>query len=89
MNEIFVPHKLQTIEVDVEKKIFRVNGEDFGQHCTGFTITCNGCNSFDIRMEINSTVQFATYKGIDRTSFSEHPVRDSWYEGHEDGDKGK
>lgn len=26
MEKVFVPHELKTIEVDVEKKIFRVNG---------------------------------------------------------------
>ena len=33
MNKIFVPHELKTIEVDTEKKIFRINGEDFGREC--------------------------------------------------------
>ena len=40
MNKIFVPHELKTIEVDTEKKIFRINGEDFGRECTGFIISC-------------------------------------------------
>ena len=31
MSKIFVPHELKTIEVDTEKKIFRINGEDFGE----------------------------------------------------------
>lgn len=39
-NKIFTPHELKTIEVDVEKKIFKVNGEDFGMNCTGFSISC-------------------------------------------------
>lgn len=40
MNKIFVPHELKTIEVNTEKKIFRINGEDFGHECTGFMISC-------------------------------------------------
>lgn len=90
MEKLFVPHELKTIEVDVEKKIFKVNGEEFGKHCTGFTITCEGYNEFWIRMEINTTVQLASYQGTDRTSVSEHPVRYSWYSnGQEHGSKGK
>lgn len=79
MEKLFVPHELKTIEVDVEKKIFRVNGEEFGKHCSGFTISCKRHNEFWIRMEIDATVQYAEYNGMDRTSVSEHPVRDSWY----------
>lgn len=33
MSKIFIPHELKTIEVDTEKKIFRINGEDFGHEC--------------------------------------------------------
>lgn len=88
MEKVFVPHELRTIEVDVEKKIFRINGEDFGKGCTGFTISCEGYNEFWIRMEINTTVQFASYRGTDRTSVSEHPVFASWYSnGQEHGNK--
>ena len=60
-NKIFVPHELKTIEVDAEKKIFRVNGEDFGKDCTGFTITCRRYDDFDVRIEVDTTVVFATY----------------------------
>ena len=59
--KIFVPHELKTIEVDAEKKIFRVNGEDFGKDCTGFTITCNRYDDFNVRLEIDTTVVVATY----------------------------
>lgn len=39
IEKIFVPHELKTVEIDVEKRKFKINGEDFGKHCTGFTIT--------------------------------------------------
>ena len=58
---LFIPHKLKTIEVDVEKKIFRVNGEDFGKGCTGFTIYCDGPKQFHITMETRSTITFVDY----------------------------
>lgn len=60
MNKIFVPHELKTIEVDTEKKIFRINGEDFGRECTGFMIFCTP-DGFRIDMEVDTTIHFATY----------------------------
>lgn len=60
MEKIFVPHELKTIEVDTEKKIFRINGEDFGDGCTGFLISCTP-EDFQIRVEIDTTVHFAHY----------------------------
>lgn len=90
MGNLFVPHELKTIEVDVEKKIFRVNGEDFGMGCTGFTIWCDAPDDFNIHMEINTKVHFAKYQGIDRISVSEHPVKLSWYSnGQKTGQEGK
>ena len=67
MKKIFIPHELKTIEVDTEKKIFRVNGEDFGCECTGFMITC-APDDFRIDMEVDTTVHFASYssKGVQR-----------------------
>lgn len=60
MSKIFVPHELKTIEVDAEKKIFRINGEDFGESCTGFSISCTP-EEFKIKVEIDTTVEFANY----------------------------
>lgn len=60
-NLVFKPHELQTIEVDVKNKIFRVNGENFGENCTAFSISCNAINGYAIRMEIDTTVHFTTY----------------------------
>lgn len=34
------PRELKTVEIDVEKKIFRVNGEDFSR-VTGFSLMCS------------------------------------------------
>ena len=30
--------KLKTVEIDLENKIFKVNGEDFGRHTSEFTL---------------------------------------------------
>lgn len=88
MKKIFVPHELKTIEVDAENKIFKINGEDFGEGCTGFTITCQRYDSFDIRVEVDTTVNFVSIRDGKCVSDTEHPVRDSWYsDGQETGNK--
>ena len=79
MDKIFVPHELKTIEVDTEKKMFRINGEEFGKDCTGFTITCQRYDSFDIRVEVDTTVRFVSIRNGQCVSDLEHPVRESWY----------
>lgn len=63
-NKIFVPHELKTVEIDVEKKIFRVNGEDFGKDCTSFSISCEAGNRdgwFKVDMRASTDVKFANY----------------------------
>lgn len=65
MSKIFIPHELKTIEVDTEKKIFKINGEEFGRDCTGFRITCQRYDEFDIRVEVDTTVHLVTIRGSD------------------------
>ncbi len=62
--EIFTdtPNELKTIEVDVEKKVFNVNGVPFADRCTGFRISCEAIEGFDIRMDIDTTVRLASYE---------------------------
>ena len=89
-NNVFVPHVLKSIEVDMDEKIFRVNGEDFGAGCTGFTITCNEYESFDIRMEIQNTVRYVSIVGGECVSDTEYPIskKMSWYsKGKESGNQ--
>ena len=61
MEKVFVPHELKTIEVDVEKKRFLVNGEPFGADCTGFSISCEAGVGYRVSMEVNTSVIFANY----------------------------
>ena len=58
--KLFAPYKLKTIEVDVEKKIFRINGEDFGEGCQEFTITCNP-DEWNITMQMTQELIFSNY----------------------------
>lgn len=77
---IFVPHELKTIEVDAEKKIFRINGEDFGKNCTGFTIHCRRYDDFDVMIEVDTTVVVATYgKDQQKTSERQYKTDCPWY----------
>ena len=61
MSGIFTPHELKTIEVDVEKNIFKINGEPFGEKCTGFAIYCKGHKDFEVRVEVDTTVVISSY----------------------------
>lgn len=73
-NKIFTPHELKTIEVDVEKKIFRVNGEDFGKNCTGFSISCEVGNRdewFRVLMRISQDTIFDSKYDFDGKKTSE------------------
>lgn len=60
--KIFTPQKLKTIEIDVEKKIFRVNGEDFGKDCTSFSLDCSAGRSnserYAVCMDIRTDIRF-------------------------------
>ena len=70
--KLFVPHELKTILVDTEKRIFRVNGEDFGKGCTGFRITCHRYDAFDIRVEVDTTVHLVSIRGgkcVEKSSY--------------------
>lgn len=78
-NKIFTPHELKTIEVDVEKKIFKVNGEDFGKDCTGFSISCETGNRdewFRVLMEISQNLAFES-----KYDFDGNKTSDKKYEG--------
>lgn len=79
MEKIFIPHELKTIEVNTEKKVFKINGEEFGRDCTGFTIVCHKHDSFDIRVEVNATVRYVSIRDGECKTDTEHPLRGSWY----------
>lgn len=60
-DKLFDFPKLETVEIDVNKKIFKINGIDFGHRCSGFDIYCDTENGFIVRMEVKTTVTFANY----------------------------
>lgn len=79
MSKLFIPHVLKTIEVDTEKKIFRINGEDFGKGCTGFRIECRRYDEFDIRVEVDTTIHLVTIQDGRCADYSVHKTNDPWY----------
>lgn len=56
-----VPQKIKTLEVDTEKKIFRLNGIDFAEGCDYFEVSCKGGEGFRVRMELNKRIVCANY----------------------------
>ena len=56
-----IPQKIKTLEVDAEKKVFKLNGVDFGNMCTGFEIYCEATDGFKIRMELSGRIICANY----------------------------
>ncbi len=74
------PRELKTVEIDVEKKIFRVNGEDFGREATGFTLSCGGARNnehwFNVVLEICTNITYLTSydtKGKMTSTEERHP----------------
>ena len=68
-----VKKEIKTLEVDTEKKIFKLNGIDFGKGCEEFVISCTGGEGFKIRMELSKRIIYANY-GTDNTLESEPEV---------------
>lgn len=68
-----IPQEIKTLEVDTEKKIFKLNGIDFGKGCEEFVISCTGGEGFKIRMELSKRIIYANY-GTDNTLESEPEV---------------
>lgn len=56
-----VPQEIKTLEVDTEKKVFKLNGVDFGNGCDYFSISCTGGEGFRIRMELSKYIICANY----------------------------
>lgn len=76
--KLFVPHELKTIEVDVEKKIFRVNGEDFADRCDEFMLRCSanrpgGLSEWiSLTLETKSWISFSNYDFNGNKTKEEH-----------------
>ncbi len=56
-----IPNELKTIEIDVAKKTFNVNGIPFGDGCTGFMISCEAGEGFRVTMDIDTFVHLTSY----------------------------
>lgn len=56
-NELY---ELKRIEIDLERGIFKVNGEDFGEGCTGLYIDCDTgrVETYKVYVEIKNRTRF-------------------------------
>lgn len=77
--EAIPPRKLKTVEIDVEKKIFRVNGEDFSK-VTGFNLSCKpslsseGKDWFKVILSLESSLKYMSEYDISGNATSQ----DEW-----------
>ena len=56
-----VPQEIKTLEVDAEKKVFKLNGVDFGNRCDSFSVSCKGGEGFRIKMQLSMSIICANY----------------------------
>lgn len=51
---MFELEKLESIEIIPEKKIFKINGEDFGRGCTNFEfhVSKNGLSDYCVSIDL-------------------------------------
>lgn len=56
-----IPNELKTVEIDFDKKIFKINGVDFGDTTTDFSINFEAGVGFNVYVDIHTKVRFATY----------------------------
>ena len=56
-----IPQEIKTLEVDVKKKIFRLNVIDFAEVCDFFSVVCQGGKGFRVRMELNKKIVCTNY----------------------------
>lgn len=61
--EVFssLPNELETIEIDVKKRKFLINGKSFGRSL-GFTLSLDTRDGYKAEMQIGTNVEFAGYE---------------------------
>lgn len=55
-----MPNELKTIEIDVEKKVFKINGADVGYWTTDVAINVGG-SGFLVYVDLYTRARFANY----------------------------
>ena len=55
-----LPNELKTIEIDVEKKQFLINGESFGRSLN-FTLNLDTKDGYKAELKIGTNVEFRNY----------------------------
>ncbi len=72
------PRELKTVEIDVEKKIFRVNGEDFSK-VNRFKLSCtsprdSGKDWFQVLLSLESNIRYLNEYDINGNLTSENEL---------------
>lgn len=74
--DLIPPRELKTVEIDVEKKIFRVNGEDFGKVVSGFVLNCTEPKDrekdwFKVFLTLKTDIRYSSEYNLDGKMTSE------------------
>ena len=72
------PRELKTVEIDVENKVFRVNGEDFSK-VTGFKLSCTSTRDsekdlFQVLLSLESNIRYLNEYDINGNLTSENEL---------------
>lgn len=70
--EAFELNELKTIEVDIEKGIFNVNGKPFGEDATFFSISCDGAEGYTVRVHMSADVKFLSRYSVKGKKIASH-----------------
>lgn len=57
MTEIFMPKELKTLEINIENKTFKINGENFGSKCQYLKIECS-TPEWKFKVSVTKTIEF-------------------------------
>lgn len=88
--ERFIPDvELETIEIDVKNKIFKVNGREFGKDATSFSLSChtspNDGEWWQVSLGIKTTVTYLANYDIDgKQTSAEERISGSPYKEEEE-----
>lgn len=83
--ERFIPDvELETVEIDVKNKVFRVNGRDFGKDATKFSLDCHTSDNdgewWKVALNIDTTVTYlANYDIEGKQTSAEERISGSPY----------
>lgn len=64
--------KLETLEIDVANKIFKLNGEDIGRDCSRLSLHYD-CDTYNITLDLDTEVHY--FSGKPNCDEAEHFIK--------------